>query len=132
MRPDDSKMEYNGYGLHNQFNPRWHDEHGVAWVRKELQRTDLTDAQREEYERLVVMVPVINREAWESLLERPNSPVPQSVADAVIPISYKLVVRDLAKKTCTCGATVAKTFNFCPKCGKPLQEQFENAHRARG
>lgn len=132
MRPDDAKLEYNGFSIHHQFNPRWHDEAGVAWVQQELKRPDLTDAQREEYKRLVVMVPVLNREMWESMLARPDSPIPQDVADKVIPISYKLVVRDLAKKTCAkCKATVAKSFNFCPNCGTPLAEQFENAHRAK-
>jgi len=98
----------------------------------ELAKMEPTDPRRPEMERLVVMVPAINREGWESMLERPDSPIPQDVADKVIPISYKLVVRDLAKKTCAkCQTTVAKSFNFCPKCGTPLAEQFENAHKVK-
>lgn len=133
LHPDDAKLEYNGYGLQNQFNPRWHDDAGVAWVNAEVAKMDTNDPRRSEMERLVKMVPAINRELWESMLERPNSPIPQKIANAVIPPSYKLMVRDLAKKTCeSCGTTVHKTFCFCPKCGKPLTEQFENAHKAKG
>jgi hypothetical protein len=132
LYPDDMTMEYNGYGVQNQFNPRWHDAAGVAWVKAEVAKLAVDDPRRAEMERLVKMVPAINRELWESMLARPDSPIPQKIADAVIPPSYKLMVRDLAKKTCeACGTTVHKTFCFCPKCGKPLAEQFENAHRAK-
>lgn len=131
-RPDDAKMEYNGYGVHYQFNPRYNDKPGVAWVKAELAKRALDDPRRAELDRLVVMVPAINRELWESMLERPDSPIPQDVANEVIPLSYKLVVRDLAKKTCEkCGQTVNKTFAFCPKCGTPLAEQFSNAYKAK-
>lgn len=132
MRPDDAKMEYSGFGVHHQFNPRWHDAPGVAWIKRQIEALPPDNPQRQEYERALVPTIVLNRELWEALLERPNSPVPQEIADKVIPISYKLVVRDLAKKTCTkCGTAVHKSDCFCRKCGSTLAEQFDSAHKAK-
>lgn len=130
--PDDAWLDYNGYRVYNQFNPRWHDEPGVKWVQDQLKRTDLTDAQREELKMLLVPTTVLNRELWESMRDRNASPIPEGVRDKVIPPSFKVYAREMSKKTCEkCGTTVAKSFNFCPKCGMPLAEQFENAHKAK-
>lgn len=128
---DDAWLDYNGYRVYNQFNPRWHDEHGVAWVKAELAKPH-TDAEKDELNRLLVPTFDINRELWESMRDRPNSPIPVEVQNKVIPVSYKVYAKEMSKKTCEkCGTTVHKTFAFCPKCGTALAEQFADAHKAK-
>jgi hypothetical protein len=134
--PDDAVLDYNGYRVYNQWNPRWHDEHGVAWIKAEMQKLEGKDdemsrQQRGELERLLVPTFVLNRPLWEAMRDRPQSPIPVAVRDAVIPVSFKVYARWMAKQTCACGATVHNTFKFCPQCGKPTAEQFDNAHKAK-
>ena len=127
---NDTKLDYNGFRAHYQYFKKPNENEGIKWVQHELAKPDIDPALKAEFEKLLVPTFVLNWDLWEVVAERPNSPITSEIASKVVAPGFKLVIKDLAKKECECGAEVKKGFKFCPNCGKVLD--FSNAHKAKG
>jgi hypothetical protein len=129
--PDDAKLEYNGYRVAWLWANRFTPEPGVEWVQARLAQPQDGD-DPEQLRQLLVPSYTLNRALWESLADAPESVIPSGVADRVRGGGYKPDIRQLASKTCTCGAKVHKTFKFCPMCGGDVAALFAGARKRKG